>query len=135
VKYKVKNILREHNVRGMQHSDRMSHSKPYSNTNGFTEVIKESHKYTQNKFNSAPSDHLTSKKLGDSGKISFNGEYGMSNGGEMTHKHYKGYMETVPEIKVHSHLSEQNSERIDESVMNQSNYRVNIDDTFGKPKQ
>ena len=135
VKHRVNSILQENNVRGMQNSGRMIQRKPYSN--GFTEVVKkESHKYSShNKFNSAPSDHLMSKKMGDSGKLSFNGEYGLSNGNEIGHKHYNGYMETVPEIKVHSHLSEQNSERIDESVMNQSNYRVNIHDTFGNPKK
>jgi catechol-2,3-dioxygenase len=50
---------------------------------------------------------------------------------------YHGYMETVPKIKVYPHLSEKNSEKMEESVMNQSNYKVNIDvnDTFGNPKR
>ena len=66
-----------------------------------------------------------------------NGEYGMSQGGFVSKQDYQGYMETAPEIKVHSHVSEKNSEKIEESLMNQSNYKVNIDvnDTFGKPKR
>ena len=80
------------------------------------------------------SDHLNSKKFADYNKTSYNQEYGINEAGR-DQKNFKGNMETVPEIKIHSQFSEHNSNKIEESLLNQSNYRVNLQDTFGKNNQ
>lgn len=90
-----------------------------------------------NKGSSLMSDQMNSKKLGESAKISFQNEYGRgsANGGVISQREYKGYMETVPEIRVHSKVSGTQSGNFNESEINESKLEVQINETFGNQNQ
>lgn len=136
VKFQVDNIMRQNNAGQNGHGHSSGHA--FGSQVRHSETRKMSHKHAfPNKTSSLMSDQLNSKKLGESAKISFQNEYGKGsgNGGVISQREYKGYMETVPEIRVQSNMSVGNSVKLNESEMNQSNYRVQINETFGKQNQ
>ena len=131
---KINNILRENNVSHYHSAHRPKFEAPIKMgmNNGFH---KESKRFSHTqRERSLMSDQLNSKKFGDYNKMNYHEEYGINEAGRDL-RNLKGKMETVQEIKLKSQFSEQNSNKIEESLLNQSNYRVDLQDTFGKNNQ
>ena len=133
---RVNDILQENNAERAFHAKGERTSGRDFGSTSF-EMRKQSKQFAVHKEPSLTSEKVISKNLMESTKMRSNGEYGMTNDAFISNRDFQGYMETVPEIRRHSRVSGKNSEKTDESIVNQSNYRVNInpDDTFGKPSK
>ena len=91
---------------------------------------KDSNNYlNHNKEASLMSDQNNLKKINDLNNPTYGGEYGIK---ERRHVEYKQNMKIVSGNKMNTHLSERGSNKLEESLLNQSNYRVNVQEHFGK---
>jgi hypothetical protein len=131
VKYEADQIIRQNNARGINYINKTDQSlgKNYVKRNRIS-IKKRAEKMKNssgNKGYSTKSEFSQSRNFPES----YN-EYNLKKKSDAQQKNFTRYMDTVPQIRIHSHVSDQNSGLIDESEMNQSNYRVKVFDTFTK---